>query len=129
MQQALMTANLLCLVTSTEVLLFACRSPGLTGSLAILGGLSLHINPYGNLHWNPNDLATGLTCVLPLLLLGKPPSSQLNCEVLKSIHHTFHPPALLHEEVAGYTRGDLGLAARPQHVCHALCTLHVSQQP
>ena len=50
---------------------FLCSSPGLTGSLAILGGLWLHINPYGNLHWSSDDLLVGMTCILPLLLSGK----------------------------------------------------------
>ena len=49
----------------------SCSSPGLTGSLAIVGGYWLHISPYGNLHWNPDDLLVGMTCILPLLLLGE----------------------------------------------------------
>ena len=62
----------------------SCSSPGLTGSIAILGGLYLHTNPYGNLHWNSEDLLVGLACALPLILLGKQSLLHIRCLAMLS---------------------------------------------
>ncbi|BDA40622.1 hypothetical protein COCOBI_01-2750 [Coccomyxa sp. Obi] len=44
-------------------------SPGLTGTLAILSGRLLNLDPFGSLRWERHDAYVGLLCILPLLLL------------------------------------------------------------
>lgn len=51
----------------------ACRSPGLTGTLALLSGYLLHLDPFGGLDWDGHDAYVGVLCILPLLLLGAAP--------------------------------------------------------
>jgi hypothetical protein len=48
-----------------------CRSPGLTGTVAVLAGHLLHLDPFGRLHWDSHDAALGLLYMLPCLLLGR----------------------------------------------------------
>ena len=50
-----------------------CRSPGVTGTLAVVFGYLLKLDPFGGLHWDPGHVAVGVACAAPLVFLGKPP--------------------------------------------------------
>lgn len=41
---------------------------GIPGSIAVLAGYYLHIDPYGHLHWSTPDALTGLACAVPVAL-------------------------------------------------------------
>ena len=61
-----------------------CSTLGIPGSLAVVAGYYLHIDPYGHLHWSLPDALTGLAWALPIALLGTHPS------VLPVKYHLLH---------------------------------------
>ncbi len=40
------------------------------GTLAVVAGLLLQLDPFGNAHWSLEDVSVGLTCVWPILVIG-----------------------------------------------------------
>ncbi len=42
---------------------------GAVGSVALLLGIALNVDPFGNLHWDARDALIGLACVTPSLLV------------------------------------------------------------
>lgn len=49
----------------------SCSTLGIPGSIAVVAGYYLHIDPYGHLHWSLPDALTGLACALPIALTGE----------------------------------------------------------
>ncbi len=58
------------------------RSPGVTGTLAVVAGYLLKLDPFGNLHWDAEHLAVGLACAAPFMLLGARPGLLRHCSSL-----------------------------------------------
>ena len=50
------------------------RSPGTKGTVAILAGYLLKLDPFGGLHWDAGDLAVAAAYAAPVLLTGVPAS-------------------------------------------------------
>lgn len=46
------------------------RSPGLTGTAALVLGYFLHLNPYGSFHVSLDALLLGVACCAPVIALG-----------------------------------------------------------
>ncbi|KAK9837256.1 hypothetical protein WJX81_002098 [Elliptochloris bilobata] len=42
-------------------------SPGVSGTLAIIGGFFLKLDPFGGLHWDSSHAVIGLACAAPLI--------------------------------------------------------------
>lgn len=61
-----------------------CSTIGIPGSLALVAGNYLRIDPYGQLHWSLPDALTGLAWALPIALLG------MRLSVLPIKYHLLH---------------------------------------
>ena len=62
-----------CCAAKPTALVCIRRSPGVTGTLAVVAGYLLKLDPFGNLHWDAEHLAVGLACAAPFMLLGARP--------------------------------------------------------
>ena len=47
-----------------------CSLTGLYGSAALLLAYFLHLDAFGNIHWDSHDLLLGLALGSPVMLLG-----------------------------------------------------------
>ena len=54
--------------------LWACRTVGVPGCMALAAGYLLHLDPYGQLHWSSHDALVGLACAAPTALTGQSPT-------------------------------------------------------
>lgn len=50
--------------------LLACSQAGFRGSIALLLAYFLHLDAFGNIHWDSHDLLVGLALGSPVILLG-----------------------------------------------------------
>ena len=115
--------------------LLCCRSPGVTGTLAITSGYLLKLDPFGGAHWDAADAATGLAYAAPVLLAGAPaslwpcahPGCSLNSLVVSDVDQR---PVELGAHVRGYNQAawiPASDAKRPQAQPERACVAVVGE--